>query len=240
VKKDQKKMKLISKVRNELFQFVWFIVRGFIPRKIGDGTQLSHYAPRMIAQVILSWLFGGPFGVLLGDSNSEVFSKYRVMRKFDSLFVSLGVGGTRVDQWYEFLKTRTGKIILFLLGSAHRVVNVGGNNVLQLKMDAVLSALSGLYARLDNKKENKIIAILIPPIHFDLFTANGWPLSLRADVEKVNSLIRIFFPIIIDPTPLVDLDNDGYPDPLALSDPIHYATGVVYKLQDLIQQKLGL
>lgn len=55
-----------------LFLYVWFSVRGFVPRKKGLGISLSDYKARMTSQVSLMRSMNGKAGfVVLGDSNAE-------------------------------------------------------------------------------------------------------------------------------------------------------------------------
>lgn len=224
-------MKHINKIRNILFQSVWFTIRGLIPRKIGDGSSIRHYAPRMLVQLALAWLFGSPAIVLIGDSNSEVFSKAKVMRRFDNLAVSLGIGGTRLDQWAVFFETTIGRLVLWLIDGADVFINLGGNNVLQRKIEIAQDAAIDLQAHLPYSW-----IILIPPIYFDVLGPIAAPEVLRKEIKKVNKTLKdIFIHRVIDPSSLVDTDSDGNPDPLTLTDPVHYGNKVVYVIQDKIK-----
>ncbi|MCB1306181.1 MAG: SGNH/GDSL hydrolase family protein [Leptospiraceae bacterium] len=220
-------MKLLAQILNFLFQSLWFLLHGLIPRKIGRGDRLIHYSPRIVAQLLLSYLFGGPRIALLGDSNSAVFSRWTVMIRFDVVAVSIGVPGTRMDQWADFFETKTGRFVLWLLRPAIDFVNLGGNNALHRKAEIIESASSRVKSFLP---ESWII--LIPPIHVDYFSILVPPDSLQKDINRINKALRKeWAPRVIDPSPLVDRDSDGIPDEGALGDPVHYAIRVVKEMQ---------
>lgn len=224
-------MKTLQKTLNFIFQCLWFAIKGLIPRKIGAGDKIIHYAPRLVVQLLLSYLVGGPRLFLFGDSNSEVMSRLKVMIAFDVVAISGGIGGSRLDQWVAFFETWIGKLVLWLVGDAETVCNLGGNNALHRKMKTVPESARELHAIRPDAW-----IILIPPIHFDFFSILVQPKQLRKDIEKINKELRKEYkPRIIDPEPLVDKDENGEPDPGSLKDAVHYADRLVFEIQTVIE-----
>lgn len=209
-------------MRNKIFQTLWFAVRYLFPRKTGTGLAVGDYAVRIVAQLLLARLFGGPDLVLIGDSNSEAFSNEKDMARLSDAGVAcgLGIGGTRGDQWVIFFRSRLGRLVMMLIGDAHVIWNIGGNHVLQKQMGSVSQAYADLRALFPSSR-----IILIPPIHYSILRTLGLPEDeTRENVRIVNQLAREEWGqghcIDLYQTFLDHSTGEAYP--LILADMVHY------------------
>ena len=206
--------------KNKLFQFIYYnFVRGFFPRKVGDGHRIADYSRRLFAQLWLSEKFGGPELVLIGDSNSEAFSSAKDMRRLDCLAIALGIGGTRPDQWAEWFQSPEGKSMQARFGNATVLWNIGGNAVLQDRMDAGLKGLESLRAAFPESYN-----CLIPAIYVSQFPEARRE-TIARDVTTINDKIKsLWGDRVIDlHTPTKD-PQTGEALPGLLEDPVHYST----------------
>lgn len=240
-----KNLKLAAlNVLNFLFAVAWFTLKRLIPRKFGDGTELKHYAPRMIAQLLLARLFGGATLIFLGDSNSECFSNYRDVRRFKrfGVVVTLGVSGSTAQQWASLLHSGNWMAVavsklLHLQGNDVVIcMSAGGNDVLRSQgntdgflsqvrthLISLRSALSGL----------QVCAVLIPPVHLSMLEAVGYRSAiLKRKIEGVNEILRAKFSYIDTYHALQGPCGEAYPG--ALSDPVHYSQASKNIIADLL------
>lgn len=152
---------------------------------------LELYSDRMLSQLDWARFFGGPDMVILGDSNGENLAKAKSMRKFGKLGVScnLAIGGMRADDWSGFLVNgQNGSIVRKKIddSGAKVVFNVGGNNILQRKMDVVEESLKQL-----KKIFPESYNCLVPPIHVHGLESAGLDAQvLMANVDRLNGMIR--------------------------------------------------
>lgn len=234
---------------NFWFQTLWSMVKGFYKRKYGSGLELVDYSTRMIKQIELAQSMGQIKFVILGDSNAENIANRSDMIQLGrdlGLGVNIGIGGMRADHWSSFFKTEEGRQVLFLL-RAHKpvvIINVGGNNILQKKMELLDGSLAFISEVFAPQFFPRVFACLIPPIHTELIA----PLfgttqdELKAEIKKANDLIKKNFLRIIDTyTPYVDASGDPYF--YVQGDAVHFSdkTNKVMRIPQIITSvKAGL
>lgn len=222
-------------MRNAIFQFIWLLIRGFLPRKTGSGLRVADYSGRLFLQLHLARLFGGPDLVLIGDSNSEAFSNERDMKRFRCLAVGLGIGGTSADQWVEWFESSEGQRMIRLFGRAKIIWNIGGNHVLQDKMDVAEISLKRLRIMFPDSWN-----IVIPPIHHSLLKLGGAdPETTRAGVDLINRYIRSIWE-----GKTIDLYKEftgpnGEAFPGLLADPVHYGRQARRIIVSVIREAVG-
>ena len=174
---------------NKIFQNLYFFgLKGWIKRKVGSGMSLHDYSSRMVWQWRLAKLFGGAKIVMIGDSNMEGFALFRFMRRWKSVAVNIGIGGTTADGWVDFLtQTDRGNWLRreILISGAKVLFNVGGNNVLQRSVGRLPANLKTLYSMFPSSW-----ACLAPPIHLSFFASVIDPRILGDDIKKLNDAIR--------------------------------------------------
>jgi len=119
---------------NKTFQWLWFkILSKFYPRKTGDGSSLWDYKPYMVGYLTWGKRLANLQACIIGDSNGEELKDYESMRRLKEPTVNIAIGGTRADQWMEFIKNDSK--IKTLLSGLKIISNVGGNNILQDQFD---------------------------------------------------------------------------------------------------------
>lgn len=198
------------------YENIWRILKGLIPR--GKSDLISH-SKRMLWQMRLASLFGGAKFIVIGDSNAENLNTYPKRMRFAKEFgicVNIGIGGTRADSWVEFFTATTegNQIYRMFLAMWEKdrtikvLFNIGGNNILQSKMDVVEGSLKKLY-QLFPMSYN----CLIPPIHLSLLEQIGCGVYTRRGlidgVDRVNNLIKTYWGknTIDTYTPFMDKDT---------------------------------
>lgn len=178
------------------FLYLWFSVRGFIPRKKGLGISLSDYKARMTSQVSLMRSMNGKAGfVVFGDSNAEnldtVENRKQLGQGIEGFSLNFGIGGMRLDQWVEFLESADGAFLLELIRTDKPIVviNIGGNNALQMRM----AGIPDLFKRLKILVPDAY-ACTCPPIHLGFFAVAGIDRDkLRSNVITINQEIQLAF-----------------------------------------------
>lgn len=214
-------------MRNKFFQMLWYSIRGVYPYKTGDGLTLDCYSQRMEKSLSFADWFGEVKCAVLGDSNGATLDKSEKMtllwKDQDGIAVNLAIGGTRADQWADFLSlSPVGTDIARKLKGSKIVFNIGGNNVLQNRLTLLKSSLQKLKDIFPDSYN-----CLIPPIHAQLAgvllgrTAD----EIRIDIDKANSIIReIFQDKAIDTfTPFLNPDGSGEPYFIVLKDAVHFS-----------------
>lgn len=216
-------------MKNRIFQFVWFnLIRPFIPRKTGEGARLLDYSERMTAQISASENFGKLDFAILGDSNAENLATYSDMVQLGKelgLGVNIGIGGMRADSWLEFFLTAAGKEIFQKLSSDKNtqiIWNIGGNHVLQNRMDILKISLKSLHDMFPGSYN-----CLIPPIHSGLISSLS---GISQDEIKDRVLTcnwyieEIWKEKAIDTyTPFVSPSPDGEAYFTVLQDAVHFS-----------------
>lgn len=183
-------------MKKVIFLYLWFSVRGFIPRKKGLGLSLSDYKGRMTAQISLMRSMSGKAGVIvLGDSNAEnldtIENRKQLGEGVADYSLNFGIGGMRIDQWVDFLESADGAFILELIRTDKPIViiNIGGNNALQMRM----AGLADWFKRLKRLIPDAYCCTC-PPIHLGFFEAAGINREkLRSNVVTVNQEIQIAY-----------------------------------------------
>lgn len=226
-------------LKNKIFQFVWYyIVKPFIRIKpITESINpVIRNGRKIYVQLRLAELFGGFKRLIMGDSNSALFSRFMVMIKFKLLAASIGVPGSTFTDWLDFLKTDLGAKCLAIIKRNNPIicVNLGGNHVLLEKM-----ALAEAGVREFQNTFPQAWYTTIVPIHFGLLGAikpERGPEYYENGVIEVNGYIRNYcFPRVIDiygelinPT-----TREAYPG--ILTDPAHLRRWVV----EIIRRQFG-
>lgn len=214
-------------MKNKFFQMLWYSIRGVYPFKTGDGLTLDCYSLRMQKALSFADWFGGAGCAVLGDSNGATLDKSEKMTLLwkgkDDAAVNLAIGGTRADQWADFLSlSPNGTEIASKLKGSKIVFNIGGNNVLQGRMTLLKSSLQKLKDIFPDSYN-----CLIPPIHYQLaaILLNRSADEIKQDIDKANSIIReIFQDRTIDTyTPFVNSHDSGEPYFIVLKDAVHFS-----------------
>lgn len=220
--------------KNYIYQNLVYLIKTLIPRKIGLGISLADYSRRMFFKVKLAKFFSGRKMLILGDSNAENLASYSDCLRFGkylkSIVVNIAIGGTRADTWVEFfLNTKEGKELYEEVKNYDIILfNIGGNNVLQNKMDVLeksLKKLKELFLQSYN--------CTIPPLHYDLLSMpmNKPKDKIRQDVLKANELIRkVWKDKTIDLYNLF-VDANGYPYIFTHEDAVHFSQFVDEKIR---------
>lgn len=216
-------------MKNRLFQYYWYYgIQPLIPRKNGDGSQLDHYSARKKAKINQVQIFGNPNFTFLGDSNGEKLDSRSAMVQLGDglgLGINLSTAGMRGDFWLEYLTgTLTGKWIYEQLSrmKARTIWNIGGNHVLQNRMDNLESSLKGLKDLFPDS-----FNCLIPPIHAGLLETVGGmnAVEIRQRVTVANQTIKdIWKERTIDTySPFLSPDPSGEPYFYVLQDFVHFS-----------------
>lgn len=183
-------------MRGKLFQFIWhFMVKGFIKRKNGVGDNLKDYSERMIEQLKLALNFTDKIDfVIIGDSNGENLATYsnmvQLQKEIGGIGVNIAIGGTRADTWNEFLRFSHKGIDIYRFIDTHVkkvIFNIGGNHILQDKMDILEKEFISLYELFPESYN-----CLVPPIHIGLIAGLKGinPQVIQERVETCNNLIK--------------------------------------------------
>lgn len=228
-----------------LFLYLWFSLRGFIPRKSGLGISLSDYSKRFKAQVSLVRSMGGKVSIIvLGDSNAEnldtISNRKQLGEGLPDFSLNFGIGGMRADQWADFLNSAAGLDIIQVIREDKPIVvwNIGGNNALQGRMN-------GLHEWLRTLKElvPDSYCCTCPPIHLGFFEMAGIDKEhLKNDILTVNKSIEsIWQERSIDLyTPFLDAGT-GEAYFTILQDAVHFSDDADQKFRiPLIRKAVGL
>lgn len=209
---------------NKLFQFYWFkVLKGWTKRKIekNTGILLDNFSDRMESMIKASNLFGGADLVLFGDSNAEEMSDAKSLNEFHKLTINLGIGGTRADHWAEFFtQSEVGKRIYEKIKSKKIVINIGGNNVLQNKMDVMSASFDTLKKLFPNA-----FWINVPSIYTKLIAqlSGKEEESILVELRLLNNKISaVAGSKLIDIKPFSGF-SDGEPFFGVLKDAVHYS-----------------
>lgn len=217
---------------NAVFQHTWSVVGRFYKT---DKLSLESNVTKIKGQIRLAKIFQFIFRVpimliVIGDSNGENLAKPKYMKSFGYLGLALNIakGGTRADTWQILFQTYPD--LLKLIQDTFPIVlfNIGGNHVLQGRMDLMEPALIYL-------KENfpKSFNMEIPPIYSDLISGLNGNLSAKEienNVKLTNNVINDLwslrainlYDLFIDPTTLSD-DIVDKPVMFTLGDLVHFS-----------------
>lgn len=223
---------------NKVFNFLWFcIVKWIIPVGVG-GTNISNNHLRMFVQFYLARIFGGPKGVILGDSNGAVLNTFRTMRKFDRVVINWSVGGTVAHDWVDYFKTNKGKKMKARMQRAQVIFNIGGNYILLGQMSMAKPGLSDLHALFPDSW-NCTVSPVNTAILAALSKLAGYPQRNESYYNiRVPLLNEFIFEIwkrnVIDVYKIFG-DKYGKALPGVLKDPVHFSEQAVYVIQKIFE-----
>ena len=211
-------------MRNKLFQYAWQLVKGLSRRKTGLGLNLVDYKNRIIPQIKLARLFGKIDLIVLGDSNAEnlntIDNMVQLGKGLSGVSVNIGIGGTRVDQWVQFLESVDGLEVMQAIKDFNPIiiVNIGGNNALQDRMEGLSNWFDRLVMILPTA-----YGCLCPPIHLSLLQAVTNIQELKIRVANVNGeIMSSFGERYIDLyTPFLSKNGEAYIT--VLQDAVHFS-----------------
>lgn len=231
--------KIRTRIANTIYQLLWFgfYSRSYDPAFPIGSVRIEKYMesciPRFQRQISLAKAIAKFFNVkiltLIGDSNSAVFTSFYSAIRFQAVTITLGIPGTRPDQWVKFFyndlaKDLTKELILIheWNGSESGIMvwNIGGNSVLQKSMGnakLALEALRELFPFSFN--------ILIPPIHSWILDKVPNDIDYDQDIELINSyIINEWHLQAINLRPIFANPITGDSWYGYLSDPVHYSS----------------
>lgn len=211
-------------MKNKLFQYAWQLAKRLSTRKTGLGLNLADYKNRIIPQIKLARLFGKIDLIVLGDSNAEnlntIDNMIQLGQGLSGVSINIGIGGTRVDQWVQFLESVDGIEVLQAIRefSPIVIVNIGGNNALQQRIEGLGNWFDRLIRLLP-----EAYGCLCPPIHLSYLEKITDVQKLKINVATVNGEIaRVFKSRCIDLyTPF--LSNGGEAYITVLEDAVHFS-----------------
>jgi hypothetical protein len=205
---------------NRNFQLAWNqFYKKIIPHK---KSKNPFDKVRLIkAQLFLAKSFGDIKLCILGDSNAENLANYELMIKFDpiGLSVNLAIGGTRADHWIVFFESEPGQKVLQAIGKAKILWNIGGNHILQKRMDIMESSLSILHDLFPQSYN-----CLLPPIWSKYLQSLGTEIEINHQLQLCNQTIKtIWKEKTIDTyTPFLNWESNE-PYVLAHKDLVHFS-----------------
>lgn len=229
-------------MRNKLFQYAWQLAKRLSTRKTGSGLNLADYKNRIIPQIKLARMFGKIDLIVLGDSNAENLNTVDNMAQLGEgltgVSINIGIGGTRVDQWVQFLESVDGLEVMQAIRDYNPIVivNIGGNNALQQRMEGLGNWFDRLIGLLPNA-----YGCLCPPIHLSYFEKITDVQKLKINVATVNGEIaRVFKIRCIDLyTPF--LSNGGEAYITVLQDAVHFSDEANRKVRiPFLRKAVGL
>lgn len=212
--------------KNFIFQSIWKIQKGFYKRNKGNTLLLSDYSERMIAQVNLANKFNYKKLIVIGDSNGENLSTYSNMLQLgnglNSIGVNIAIGGTRADSWAHFFNHEIDGMLLYndIKFFDYIIFNIGGNHILQDKMDILYESLNKLKEMFPNSYN-----CLVPPIHYNIIStlSSKDEFDLRFKVSKANRMIKEIWQNRVIDTYSVFTDEKENPYLLTHEDAVHFS-----------------
>lgn len=229
-------------MRNKLFQYTWQLAKRLSTRKTGSGLNLADYKNRIIPQIRLARMMGKISLIVLGDSNAEnlntISNMVQLGEGLPGISVNIGIGGTRVDQWVQFLESVDGLEVMQAIREDKPIVivNIGGNNALQSRMEGLGNWFDRLIRLLPDA-----YGCLCPPIHLSYFQGVTDTQRLKMDVATVNGEIaRVFKARCIDLyTPFLSGNGEAYIT--VLQDAVHFSEEADKKVRiPFLRKAVGL
>jgi len=192
---------------------------------------------RKYRNVILKWdrniesyrtarSFGIPQAVYIGDSNAEFTDNFEDSTEYNRLSVVFGFSGTTPDDYVNFLRSKEGIEFqdMLIKDDCIIVFSIGGNSVLQRKMDSCRRNLQILHTFFP-----KSYVVNIPPIHAGIIggVSEQKPETLHANIRQVNQwLSDIWKERCIDLASVLLNPFTGEAVYGTLQDPVHYGRAV--------------
>lgn len=229
-------------MRNKLFQYTWQLAKRLSTRKTGSGLNLADYKNRIIPQIRLARMMGKISLIVLGDSNAEnlntISNMVQLGEGLPGISVNIGIGGTRVDQWVQFLESVDGLEVMQAIREDKPIVivNIGGNNALQQRMEGLGNWFDRLIRLLPDA-----YGCLCPPIHLSYFQGVTDTQKLKINVATVNGEIaRVFKARCIDLyTPFLSGNGEAYIT--VLQDAVHFSEEADKKVRiPFLRKAVGL
>ncbi len=229
-------------MRNKLFQYTWQLAKRLSTRKTGSGLNLADYKNRIIPQIRLARMMGKISLIVLGDSNAEnlntISNMVQLGEGLPGISVNIGIGGTRVDQWVQFLESVDGLEVMQAIREDKPIVivNIGGNNALQSRMEGLGNWFDRLIRLLPDA-----YGCLCPPIHLSYFQGVTDTQKLKINVATVNGEIaRVFKSRCIDLyTPFLSGNGEAYIT--VLQDAVHFSEEADKKVRiPFLRKAVGL
>jgi len=180
-----------QKFVNGLFQYTWAIIKNFY--KVKNSLLLESYIPRMESQIKLAKLFSFVFRVpvaliVIGDSNAENLSAPKYMKRFGSFGIAINIakGGTRADSWSNLFMNNPEFYRLIVDTFPMVLFNIGGNHILQDRMDLLEPSLTYL-----KEKFPKSFNCEIPPIYSEVLAGLDGKNAkvIEQNIIKANEII---------------------------------------------------
>lgn len=222
-----------------LYRFFYFCIIAFIDIEIKDdlSNPVFAYAKRHKWLLRLAFIFNSitkkPILLLIGDSNAYAFN-YRGVKYSNRLFVGLGVPGARADHWIDFLNSKEGYLLKSIfLSNKHLVVwNIGGNHLLQSKMENMVSSLLTLFSFSFGSW-----SITLPPIHTGFLSTAFSEKYLKDGISEINAIIRVLWKDkVIDIHEIMKDPMTGEAFLTILSDPVHFSDRATKSIMKFINE----
>lgn len=206
--------------KNRKFQLVWSgLVKNLYPKS--KSILLKDHFTRMKKQIELARSFGKIKLCILGDSNAENLSGFEYMSMFDpiGLSINLALSGTRADHWIDFFQSREGSEIKDSIQNCIVVWNIGGNHILQKRMDNMEESLTQLHTYFPES-----FNCLLPPIWSKFMHFLGPELEINHQLNLCNKAIfEIWKEKTIDThTPFVNWEQNE-PYVMVHKDLVHFS-----------------
>jgi hypothetical protein len=224
-------------MRNKIFQWLWYkIVR---PCVKCDDTKTGFFrsAKRYKSAYRLSKLFGGWDAVLMGDSNEAVDDTYENMKKYKSLVMCIGAGGTTAGDIIAFLCSPSGSWLFDAMKKTEVFFNTGGNYCLQNKMDIAkleLKELHQMFPASWNQTTPPVRAWLLDMLD-NTMESNKSEVQWQQAFSILNDYIsEIWQPFIIDMHRILKDPKTSDAYLLALKDAVHYSDYSVSLRQNIL------
>lgn len=212
-------------MRNKIFQYAWQLAKRLSTRKTGTGLNLTDYKNRIIPQIRLARMMGKIDLIVLGDSNAENLNTISNMTQLgeglSGISVNIGIGGTRVDQWVQFLESVDGLEVMQAIREDKPIVivNIGGNNALQSRIEGLANYFDRLIGLLPTA-----YGCLCPPIHLSYLAGVTDIQNLKISVSLVNAEInRVFKERTIDLYTPFFSNETGEAYITVLQDAVHFS-----------------
>lgn len=215
-------------IRNFLFQLYWHSFG-----KKSWTNPLDKWR-RNITAYNKAQYFGQIKKLFIGDSNCEALDNFKDSKGFNALTVVFGFGGTTPDDYVSFLRSKDGETFYTQTQIDKPVIvwNIGGNSILQKKMDTCLNNL-----RIIKQYFPDSYIVNIPPVHAWILEEVGFDKkeNLINNIQKVNGFLnQLWGDKVIDLSSRILNPATGEALFGTLQDPVHYAERVRKELVKII------
>jgi len=207
-------------LQNTLYQAYW---HGFKKQKYRNAIDKFS---RNVDSYATAKMFGTPKKLFMGDSNCEGIDNFADSRRFNDLTVVFGFGGTTPDDYVNFFRSKFGESFYAMVAIDKPKIffNIGGNSVLQKKMDTCRHNLVFLKQYFPDS-----LIFNIPPIHAGILEVAGVDKSeiLYKNIGTVNRyLTEIWGTQVVDIASAILNPVTGEAVYGSLEDPVHYSRAI--------------